>query len=417
MKTLYWDLVGGAAGDMLMASLIDAGAPVEPIRAALDGMGLVSVELRVVEAESAGLRARRVDMMVDGALADADPEQWAPLTRSGHGAGGHGHRSWASIRKLLDDAPLGERARKGAQRTFRLLAEAEARAHGTDVETVHFHEVGADDALADVVGVAVALDELGVERVFASPAPTGRGLVQGAHGPIPLPGPATLHLLEGVPTEGAALRGEPVTPTGAALLRAHVEAFGPMPSLVIERVGVGCGHRAWPDRPNVVRAILGRAEGVEAEVAVQADLRQFEANMDDLSPQDVPVLIDALLEAGAADAWSQPILMKKGRPALLVGCLARGAESAAIEDVLFRHGTTLGLRSWAVARRNLVRHMESVQTPYGEIRVKRAQRPGGPSFAPEFEDCRAAAQAHGVSVREVREHAVAAALRKTQLRP
>ena len=415
MRTLYWDLVGGAAGDMLMASLIDAGAPVEPIRDALRGLNLASVELRVVEAESAGLRARRVDMMVGGALADADPKQWAPLTRSGPGASGHGHRSWASIRKLLDDAPLSERAREGAQRTFRFLAEAEARAHGTEVETVHFHEVGADDAIADVVGVAVALGALGGERVFASPAPTGRGLVQGAHGPIPLPGPATLHLLEGVPTEGAALQGEPVTPTGAALLRAHVEAFGPMPSLRIERVGLGCGHRAWPDRPNVVRAILGGGEG--AAVEVQADLRQFEANMDDLSPQDVPVLVEALLEAGAADAWSQPIVMKKGRPAVLIGCLARASMAAVVEEVLFCHGSTLGLRSWPVERRTLARRVESVQTPFGEIRIKRAERPQGPSFAPEFEDCRAAAAAHGVSVREVREQALAAALRKSLLDP
>ncbi|MEM6862749.1 MAG: nickel pincer cofactor biosynthesis protein LarC [Myxococcota bacterium] len=413
MRTLYWDLVGGAAGDMLMASLIDAGARVDPIRTALRGLGLYEVELRVEDAQSAGLRARRVDMMVDGELADADPEQWAPLTLSGRG--GRRHRSWASIRTLLDEGPLSSRVRAGAQRTFRLLAEAEAAAHGTDVESVHFHEVGAADAIADVVGVAVALEDLGIERIMASPAPTGRGLIRGAHGPIPLPAPATLHLLTGVPSEGAGLEGEPVTPTGAALLRAHVETFGPMPSLRIEAVGTGCGHRSWPDRPNVVRAILGE---VEAERAVrQEGLRQFEANMDDMSPQDVPVLVDALLEAGAADAWSHHLLMKKGRPAVVVGCLARESQAAALEALLFRHGTTLGLRSWAVERRMLARRVESVQTPFGEIRIKRAERPGGSSFAPEFEDCQAAARAHGVSVREVREAALAIALRKTQLDP
>jgi hypothetical protein len=386
---------------MLMASLIDAGAPVEPIVAALRDLGLDEVELVVKEVRSAGLRARQVDMMVRGELADSGP--WTPMMQI---AGRGHHRPYPQIRELIDRAPLSPRVRDGAQRTFRALAEAEAEAHGVEVELVEFHEVGADDAIADIVGVAVGLESLGVERVVVSPVPLGRGLVRGAHGPIPLPGPAALHLLRDAPVVGTDLDGETVTPTGAALLRTHADGFGALPALRLSAVGTGAGHKTWPDRPNVVRALVGEAQPWGTEAAGR--VRQFEANLDDMLPQHVPVLVDALLEGGALDAWSTPIAMKKGRPAVTVSALARAEHVEAVRTVFFRHGSTLGVRDFPVERVLLPRELRTVETVYGAVRVKVGQRPDGPSAVPEHEDCLSVARRAGVPVRRVYEAARAA---------
>lgn len=409
MKTVYLDLIGGAAGDMLMAALIDAGASVDRIRQALDAVGLEDVELRLAEAHPCGLRGLQVDMMVRGELADADPHVWAPLTQLAdlpQSTHHHRHRPYAEIRALLDAAALEPKVLARAQRTFRLLAEAEAHVHGADVDSVEFHEVGSDDAIADIVGVAVALEDLGVGRVLASPAPVGRGRVVGAHGPIPLPGPATLHLLRDVPLEGTELEGEPVTPTGAALLRAHVDAFGPMPSMTLRAVGVGAGHRTWPDRPNIVRALLG--EATLASSGEGEALVELEANVDDMSPQDVPELLARLLVLGALDAWATPVLMKKGRPGHVVFALVRPSQVFAAEEAFFRYSSTLGVRRRPVRRTALAREMRSVETPFGTIRLKVVERPGGASATPEFEDCQSAARLHDVAIEAVRRAALRA---------
>lgn len=403
-RLVYFDCVGGVAGDMLLASLLDLGAPVEAVRDALRALGLDDVQLEVATAHPAGLRALRVDMMVRGELADSAPT-WNPLTVS-HGHGHGHHRPWRAIRERIEGADLPDRSRRIAQDAFRRLAEAEARVHGVEVETVEFHEVGADDAIADIVGVAVAVDALGIDRAVASPLPLGRGLVQGAHGPIPLPAPATLALLEGAPIVETDLRAESVTPTGAALLRSIVDHFGPLPSMTLEGVGIGTGHRSWPDRPNVVRAVLGRAASRAGE---RADECVVEANLDDILPAHVPGLIDALLQVGAADAWAEPILMKKGRPAYRVSALVGRQTREAVVQTFFAHSPTLGVRAFDVERELLPRELVRVSTRFGEVRIKLSVRPGGQvRRVPEFEDCRAAAEAHGVSVRDVFDAALVA---------
>lgn len=405
-RVLYFDCVGGAAGDMLLASLLDLGAPAAAIRAAYGDLGLDDVRLEVATDHPAGLRALRVDMMVRGELADQHDGGWVPLTGVASDAAGGHHHPYPSVRARVQSASLPEPARAVALEAFRRLAEAEARVHGVQVEAVQFHEVGADDAIADVVGVAVALHALAVDRVVVSPLPLGRGLVHGAHGPIPLPAPATLALLEGAPIVETDLSGESVTPTGAALLRALATDFGPLPSMTIERVGVGAGHRSWPDRPNVVRAVLGRADGASGR---RADECVVEANLDDMLPAHVPDLIESLLEAGAADAWAEPIVMKKGRPAHRVSALIGRASLEAAVTVFFRHSSTLGVRVHDVERALLPRRLVTVETRFGSIRVKVSDRPGGASrCVPEYEDCRSAAAAHGVSVLEVHDAAVAA---------
>lgn len=459
-RVLYWDLVGGAAGDMLLASLIDAGASLERVRQAVLGLGLGHVEIHTKEARPAGLRARQIDVIIRGALADREylPAEAAREaeahalrvtgrapdarlrrahthdghthdghTHGGHTHGGHthdghthdalgdpghthgGHRPYRDIRAMLESAALPTRTRTLALTAFRHLAEAEALAHGVDVEHVEFHEVGADDAIADIVGVACALEELAPDEVIVSPVPIARGLTRGGHGPIPLPGPATLHILTGVPLAETPLRGELVTPTGAALLRAAATRFGAIPSMIIEHVGVGAGHKSWPDRPNVVRALIGRLSSSEVW---QTDHEcVVEANVDDMPPQHFAELERALFSLGAADVWLTPIHMKKGRPAVLVSALVARELLDAATHTFFTHSTTLGLRVTRVERRRAERELVEVLTPYGSVRIKRAPSAEGRArLMPEHDDCAARAQAHGVALRVVWEAALAAAL-------
>ncbi len=414
-RILYLDLVGGLAGDMLLAALLDLGAPIDAIRAALDRLGLHDVRLEPREVRPAGLRALALDVFVGGHLADQATVEGTPTIRTPdhdprHPAG-HGHRPWTVVRRMIEAAELPERARQIALDAFARLAAAEAAVHGVPVDSVEFHEVGADDAIADIVGVAVAVEALGIERIHVSPFPLGRGLTHGAHGPIPLPGPATLALLAGAPVVKTELIGETVTPTGAALARALATGFGPIPSMVLERVGVGAGHKTWPDRPNVVRALLGSEA---TPVAPLEEACVVEASLDDMNPEHLPALLERLLDAGALDAWATPAVFKKGRPGLVVGAIAPASVEPAVATAFFRHSPTLGVRSFAAARRRLERRMETVETEYGPIRVKRSPRPGAPEvLKPEHDDVARAAAAAGVPLRAVEEAALAAARLRT----
>jgi uncharacterized protein (TIGR00299 family) protein len=399
-RVLYFDLVGGAAGDMLLAALIDAGASVEVVMEGIRAMGLaVALETRLTY--PAGIRARRLEVVIGPAVADPD----------GHGHGpdydGGVHRPYRMIRDRLLRASIHPKAKAIALDAFQRLAAAEGMVHGVDAEDVEFHEVGSDDAIADVVGVAVAIAELCLEEIVTSPVPLGRGLARSAHGPIPLPGPATVELLKGVPVEGVSLQGETVTPTGAALLRAISTRFGAAPAMTIEAIGVGAGHREWPDRPNVVRALLGRPSE-ELQTASDEDCL-VEANIDDMTPELVGPLKKALFRAGALDVWSIPIAMKKDRPGILVSALVRRSLEQATATTFFDHSTTLGVRITPVTRIRAERRIEDVETPFGRVRIKIAKRPHGPALlAPEFDDCERLAEEHGVPVRAVMEAALEA---------
>lgn len=460
-RVLFFDLVGGAAGDMLTASLLDVGVPLSVVEAAVAALGVPGLTVRTEARSSAGLRAlgyvvevsgQRVVHPGDGAAEDASPDRFdAHAHDHGHAHGhdhgqGHGHdhdhghehghglgadraaplsaasvptasprvapvpgpvyRDYRDVQALLRAAPLPDAVRAFSERAFRYLAEAEAHAHGIPVESVHFHEVGADDALADVVGFAAALAHLDVQAVGASPPPMGRGIVQGAHGPIPLPAPATAHLLSEVPLATTELRGETVTPTGAALLKAAVDHYGALPSLTLLATGTGAGRRSWPDRPNVVRAFLGtRVSDAEASPGAEGREAVVETNLDDVLPQDLPVLLERLLAAGAADAWVTPILMKKGRPGYTVTALGTEAAVTALSAVFFGHSPTLGVRVRSVERMRAPRTLDSVALSDGVVRIKTS--PSGTAM-PEFDDCLALATQRGVSVAAVRSEALRA---------
>lgn len=412
-RVLCVDPIGGAAGDMLVAALLDLGADEAAIRREVDALGLSGVRLEVGRRDKHAIAARAFEVIVDEA---AQPP-----------------RDYAQIRALLDARPLSPRVRLLAQRTFRVLAEAEAKVHRQPLERVHFHEVGGVDALVDVVGACAGLAWLeahaaggeGRLAIAIAPLPLGAGRARGAHGSIPVPAPAALELMLGLPVRDALLPpgfgAELVTPTGAALLRAWSELLpssssagasapaGSWPTMIPRAVGYGAGTRDLPDRPNVVRLVLGEPL---ARAPLVSTLAVLEANVDDVTGEVAGAAIEALLESGALDAWAQPMTMKKGRPALLVGALVTLAREAEVMRAMLTHTPSLGVRRSEVTRTERPRRFVDVETPYGSVRVKIADGDDLPIVVhPELDRCREAAHAHGVPVREVIRAAIVAAAR------
>jgi uncharacterized protein (TIGR00299 family) protein len=383
-RLLYLDCVGGMAGDMLLAALLDAGADVDAVRSGLVGLGVEGLVLETERVARHGIAATRV--RVTGA--EAQP-----------------HRDWASIRAQIDAAGLPERPRARAQEAFRRLADAEGRIHDVDPERVRFHEVGAVDAIGEVCGVALALESLGIDRVACSPLPAGRGLVEAAHGRLPLPAPATLALLEGAPVYGVPLEAELVTPTGAALVAALAEEYGPLPSLTLERTGYGAGSRDMPELPNVVRAIVGTAAPSAART-----VSLIEANLDDLVPELAPDAAAACFAAGALDVWTTPAQMKRGRPGFVISALARPADEDAVATAMLRETSTLGVRIARLDRIELERASRTVAVAGEPVRVKVGVLDGRVvNLAPEHADCERAARITGDPVKTVWARALAAA--------
>lgn len=381
MKLLVLEPVGGIAGDMLLAALLQLGAPRAVLDAGIAALG-VPAKLVVREVEVNGIRAVHVEV-------ETPPKA-------------HAHRPYRVIRELVSRVDLPAHARELAQRAFARLAEAEGRIHGVPPDEVEFHEVGAVDAIVDVVGGALLLDALAPDRVLALPAPAGGGVTASAHGPIPLPAPATLELMRGRPLRPSG-PGERTTPTGAAILASWTEPVPAIPEMTPDRIGYGAGSKRWDDAPNVLRAVLGQSStGTNAAFVL-------EANLDDLSPQLLAVALDAALLAGAVDAWIAPLTMKKGRPGHLLGALVSEEKLEQVREVLFRETSTLGIRMTRVERTVLERELIEVQTRYGPVRVKVGRLRGlEQNAAPEFEDCVRAAQAHRVAVKEVIAAALAA---------
>jgi uncharacterized protein (TIGR00299 family) protein len=383
-RVLYIDCVAGAAGDMLLGALIDAGASHERISRALGELPLSEIEIACSHADRHGIRAARVDVR-------AAPERE--------------HRGWVEVRELLDGADLPDRARARAQEAFSRLAQAEARVHGTRPEEVRFHELGALDAIADVCGVALALDDLDVGRIVSSPVPAPRGFVEAAHGRLPLPAPATLELLKGAPTYGVDLDVELVTPTGAALLATLAEEFGPLPPMRLEAIGYGAGSRDIESIPNLVRVLLGET----MEAGATAPVSLIETNLDDLSPELVPDAAEACFAAGALDVWATPVQMKKGRPGVVLSALARPADERRVAEALLRETSTLGLRIAQLRRWELERDEQTVDVGGEEVRVKIGRLDGDViNVAPEHDDCAAVAARTGRTVKSVWARAFAA---------
>jgi hypothetical protein len=399
-RVLYLDCAGGVAGDMLLSALVEAGTCEAAVEAIPPSLGFDDVRLEWRRARPGGFAAR-------GLRVGFDPD------RHPH------HRGLADVAALIERSAAGEAARERALAVFHRLAAAEGAVHGAPAEKVHFHEVGAVDAVVDILGCCVALEHLAVDTVVCSPLPMGRGTVRCAHGVLPLPAPAVAAMLPGVPVYDAGVEGETVTPTGAALVTTLADRFGPMPSMTVEAVGLGAGTREWTSRPNLVRAFTG-AEAEPCDITGPADpgtpadeALMIECTIDDMDPRLFPPLIERLLASGAVDASVSPVLMKKGRPGHLLAVLAPTARLDAVLQTLFRESTTIGCRTYPVRKHALERRMITVKTPYGPIPVKVALL-GTDELrrAPEMDICIEAATQHGVPLQQVLAAAAAAADRQ-----
>ena len=299
---------------------------------------------------------------------------------------------------MIAESRLPEGVKKRALAIFARLAEAEAEVHGMAPADVAFHEVGAVDSIVDIVGVAIGLEALGITRLTCSPLPLGRGFVTCQHGRIPIPAPATLELLRGLPIESSDLKFELVTPTGAAIVAALVDDFCTLPSFRLQRVGYGAGTRRLPDRPNMLRVLLGEVE----KKTDGEPLLQVEVNLDDLSPEILAYAMEKLLAEGARDVWVTPVQMKKGRSGHCLGLLCTRPQLAFVQEILFRETSTLGFRYFPVSRHVMTRQTTEIETSFGLISIKTGDYNGETVlFAPEFEDCRAAAEKYGVPLKEV----------------
>ncbi len=388
MTLIYVDAPAGASGDMLLAALLDAGADQAALRRHLATLPLTGYELEVREEVRHGLRCLRAEVRLE------------------HG-GGHPHRGLAEVHEMIDAGDLPPGAAERAKAVFARLAEAEARVHGTTPEAVHFHEVGAVDAVVDVAGVTTCLALLEADRVACSPLPMGSGYVETSHGRLPVPAPAVVELMRGCPTAESPEPGERTTPTGAALLATLAEAFGPMPAMTVRGAGYGAGGRKGRHGPNCLRVIVGEPSSTKKEESDTMWL--IETNLDDATPETIAAAAEALLDAGARDAWTTPATMKKGRPGLVLACLAEETAREAVEETLFVHTPTFGLRRRRVERAVLARRHERVETPFGTVRVKVGRRAGRVLTAsPEYQDCLRLARARGVAFRDVAEAARAA---------
>lgn len=394
----YIDCSSGISGDKFLAALLDAGQAdstftVEHLHEAMAALGLTEARIETGRVTRGGISGETVRALVEG----------TPPSRH-----------WRDIRQMLETSALPDRARARALAAFELLANVEARIHGTDIERVHFHEVGATDSIMDMVGVSLGLEALGIERLVSSVIAVGSGTVTTSHGVLPVPAPATLEMLSGVPIESGAASGELTTPTGAALIATNADAFGPMPHMTITRLGYGAGSRDIPGMPNVARIAIGHelAQRIEAPADVpnaREDVVMLESTIDHLSPEAVAFAAEEIRAAGALDVWQVPAAMKKGRLAVEMRVLALPADADAIEQAMHELTGTLGVRRTPLTRSLLQRHVDTVESPWGSFRVKVSG--DGPSrrVRPEHDDIARIARERGVgyaqAARELTEHA------------
>ena len=374
MKVLYFDCFAGIAGDMTVAALLELGLPLPYLREQLAALPFTAYTLSSSPAMRQGIAGTSFTVTVS----EADQP----------------HRHYSGIAAMLEAAPLTSRAKELAQRIFLRLAQAESQVHGVPLERVHFHEVGAVDSIVDIVGTAIGLDYLGVEKVYASPLPFGRGFVQTAHGRIPVPAPATAHLLKGIPLAGDIGEGERVTPTGAAIVAALAEGFGPPPAMSLERIGYGAGAKEFAEVPNLLRLVLGEATQALADEEVLV----IETNVDDLSPEIFGFVMERLLEAGALDVSFSPLQMKKNRPGTKLSVIARPADLDRLSRLILAESSAIGVRYYPVRRITLERRVEARTTSLGEVRVKVL---AGGRVTPEFDSCREIALTTGLPLLEV----------------
>ena len=413
---------------MVLGALIDAGVSLDGIRRALGSLAITPDSVWTEQVVRAGVRATKFCVRGEDPVA-------APVHEHAHAHGhhhhdhhhhehhesahGHGHshsrvephehshRTLAEIAALIDGSALSPAGKARAKDLFRQLGAAEAAIHGTTLDQVHLHEVGALDSIIDIVGAVYALESLGVDRVVASPLNVGGGSITSAHGIYPVPAPATLRLLQGAPIYSGPQRSEMVTPTGALLVTSYASEFGAIPAMKVSAVGYGAGSRDFPDTPNVLRVLIGEADRTAPSPSVVV----IEADIDDMNPQIFGVVMDALLAEGALDVFYTPIQMKKNRPGILLTVIAPPEARERLTTTIFRETTTIGVRYREMARECLDREDVTVQTALGAVRVKVARRDGRVlNASPEFEDCARIAREHNVPVKEVQALAIKAFL-------
>lgn len=389
MKTAYFDCIAGASGDMLLGALIDAGLSAADLEAGLAKLHIDDFHLHFSKVSKNGFGATKVDVHAH----DHAPE-----------------RHLRDIREIVEKSHVSETVKERAMRVFTRICEVEGSIHGMSVDEVHLHEVGGVDAIVDVVGVLMGVEMLGIERIVVSPLPMGRGFIKGAHGQIPLPAPATVGLLAGVPVYGSPIEKELVTPTGAALLTELSDAWGPMPAMTLRAVGYGAGSRDLII-PNLIRILLGDSSNDSPWIS--ETITVLETHLDNDRGETIGHASQRLMAEGALDVVSIPAQMKKNRPAQVIKVLAKPEDADRLERILFEETSTLGIRRTDTRRDALHRHSEIVETRYGPIHIKVAHLPSGNLRAtPEYEDCRKAAEKHGVSLHTVTHEAEHAAAHK-----
>ena len=424
MRVAYLDCFAGISGDMLLGALIDAGVSLQVLQHAVAALDL-DASLKVEKVDRSGIFSTKIQVLENGIpLGDVEIHNSSSShTRTYHHydhthKAGHSHtneardhdhnhthgRSLSVIRSLIQSANLAEPVKLTAITAFELLGTSEAKIHNVDIEKIHFHEVGAVDAIVDIVAASAGIHALGVDAWYSSPLNVGGGMVDCAHGRFPVPAPATADLLRDIPTYSAHAQQELVTPTGAALVRVLTPTFGPQPAMRVQQIGYGAGSRNPKGFPNVLRLSIGESAGTQQQTVVV-----LETAIDDLSPQILAHVTERALALGALDVMSTAVQMKKGRLGTLLTILADDANVATLEDLLLRETSTLGIRIHHERRSCLDRIHTTVTTPYGDIRIKLGMRSGEVlNAAPEFEDCRAAAAQHNVPVKLVQQVAVAA---------
>ena len=442
MRTAYLECFSGISGDMFLGALVDAGVSPQLLERGTAALG-VGARLEISRVTRSGISATKVDVWVEGEKDLPREQYWAklhsheehePASGQVHSHGhsqphehahqqesssaetatppshSHPHRGLTEIRRIISAAAISEAAKKTAIAIFEALGAAEAKIHNVAVETVHFHEVGAIDAMTDIVCAAVGMEALGVDEMVCSPLNVGGGTVECAHGTFPVPAPATVELLKDAPVYSSGVEAELVTPTGAAIVKTLARRFGSFPEMKIERSGYGAGSRDFSGFPNVARLVIGEREATKN---ASESITVLEANLDDLNPQVFGYVMDRLLEQGALDVFGMPVRMKKNRPGTLMTVLCKPEDENTLTDILFAETTTLGVRRREEVRQALARRWEQVRTPWGEVRIKIASRNGTvTNYAPEYEDCRRIAAEHQVPLKTVMQEATRAYLGK-----
>ena len=382
MVIAYFDCFSGISGDMTLGALVDAGVSIDALRAELARLDLPGYKIKAEKVTRSGVAATKVFVIVDNKE--------------------HGERNLADILKFIESSGLATAIKQKSGMIFKRLAEAEAKVHGTTVDKIHFHEVGAVDSIVDIVGSVIGMELLGISQVMTSPINVGSGSVKTSHGLLPVPAPATAELLRGIPFYESSTKFELTTPTGAAIISTLCVFFGRLPTMKMERIAYGAGDKDFPGLPNVLRLMIGEpAPAYEADTSIV-----IETNIDDMNPQAYDYVVERLMQQGAQDVYLTPIIMKKGRPAILLSALADKSKADTLLDTIFRETTSIGVRIQEVGRKKLIREIKEIDTVYGKIRIKISKRGDEILTAtPEYEDCKKIAEDKKIPLKQVMEEA------------